>query len=104
MKKICEHCIHNACSYKTRGLENKCEKVQDYEQGYETGVADMRIENEKAIEAAVRLERKRIIKKACRLLEINKDHPFIGCEDPCISGYLTEDFIGWFRKAMEEEE
>ena len=38
MKKICECCIHNACAYKTRGLENKCEKVQDYEQGYEDAV------------------------------------------------------------------
>lgn len=38
MKKICEHCIHNACAYKTRGLENKCEKVQDYEQGYADAV------------------------------------------------------------------
>ena len=39
--------------------------------------------------------------KACEWLKENKDHPFIGCEDPCLSGYLTDKFIEEFKKAME---
>ena len=35
-------------------------------------------------------------------LKENKDHPFIGCEDYCLSGFLTDDFIEEFHKAMEE--
>ena len=31
----------------------------------------------------------------------NKDHPLIGCEDPCLSGYLTNEFIEQFKQAME---
>lgn len=82
MKKICEHCIHNACcSYKIRGLEDKCDRVEIYKQGYSDAV-----------------------EKAYELLETNKDHPFIGCEDPCLSGCLTEEFIEWFKKSMEEEQ
>jgi len=42
------------------------------------------------------------IEKACEWLKENKDHPFIGCEDPCLSGYLTDEFVESFRKAMEE--
>lgn len=95
MKKICEYCIHNACSYKIRGLEDKCEKVQDYEQGYEAGIADMRIENEKAIEAVVRLERKRIIKRASEWLNIFYNEETYS--------YLTKEDIEQFIKAMEEE-
>lgn len=44
-----------------------------------------------------------LINKACGWLKNNKDHPFIGCEDPCLSGFLTEDFINEFKKAMEEQ-
>jgi hypothetical protein len=40
--------------------------------------------------------------KACEWLKENKDHPLIGCEDPCLSGYLTDEFILDFKKAMEE--
>jgi len=40
--------------------------------------------------------------KACEWLKENKDHPLIGCEDPCLSGYLTDEFIEDFKKAMEE--
>jgi hypothetical protein len=38
----------------------------------------------------------------CEWLKENKDHPFIKCEDPCLSGYLTDEFIEDFKKAMEE--
>lgn len=42
------------------------------------------------------------IEKACEWLKKNKDNPFIKCEDPCLSGYLTDEFIEDFRKAMEK--
>jgi hypothetical protein len=42
------------------------------------------------------------LKDACKWLSDNRDHPFIGCEDPCLSGYLTDEFIEDFRKTMEE--
>lgn len=41
--------------------------------------------------------------KACEWLKNNKDHPSIGCEDCCLSGFLTEEFIEDFRKAMMEK-
>ena len=40
--------------------------------------------------------------KACEWLKEHKEHPLIGCEDPCLSGYLTNEFIEDFKKAMEE--
>lgn len=40
--------------------------------------------------------------QAVKWLKENKDHPFIECEDPCLSGYLTDKFIEGFKKAMEE--
>lgn len=40
--------------------------------------------------------------QAVKWLKENKDHPFIKCEDPCLSGYLTDEFIEDFKKAMEE--
>ena len=43
-----------------------------------------------------------MIEKACKWLKENKDHPFIGCEDCCLSGFLTDEFIEEFRKEMEE--
>ena len=43
------------------------------------------------------------IAKACEWLKENKDHPFIGCEDPCLSGYLTNEFIEEFKNHMKEE-
>lgn len=30
----------------------------------------------------------------------NKNNPLIGCEDPCLSGYLTNEFIEQFKQAM----
>lgn len=46
---------------------------------------------------------KKAIEKACEWLKENKDHPFIGCEDPCLSGYLTDEFVKTFEKAMKGE-
>lgn len=43
------------------------------------------------------------IEKACKWLKENKDHPFIGCEDCCLSGFLTDEFVEEFRKAMKGE-
>ena len=43
-----------------------------------------------------------MIEKACEWLKENKEHPFIGCEDTCLSGYLTDEFIEDFKKAMKE--
>lgn len=43
------------------------------------------------------------IEKACEWLEEHKEHPFIGCEDPCLSGYLTNEFIEDFRRAMNNK-
>ena len=40
--------------------------------------------------------------KACEWLKEHEEHPSIGCEDPCLSGYLTDEFIDDFKKAMEE--
>ena len=47
-------------------------------------------------------QKEQMIDKACKWLKENKDHPLIGCEDPCLSGYLTDGFIEDFKKAMEE--
>ena len=52
--------------------------------------------------AAVEIAREELIDKACEWLKENKDHPFIECEDPCLSGYLTNEFIEEFKKIMEE--
>lgn len=52
---------------------------------------------------AVEIARKEVIEGACKWLKENKDHPFIKCEDPCLSGYLTDEFIEDFKQAMEEE-
>ena len=43
------------------------------------------------------------IKKACECLKENKDHPLIGCEDPCLSGYLTDEFIEEFKKQLRNK-
>ena len=42
------------------------------------------------------------IDKACEWLKEHKEHPLIGCEDPCLSGYLTDEFIEDFKKYMKE--
>lgn len=61
------------------------------------------IEDEGGIENFVEyVSKNAFIDKACDWLKINKDHPLIGCEDPCLSGYLTDEFIEDFKKAMEE--
>lgn len=46
-------------------------------------------------------EKQSLIDKACEWLKDNKEHPLIGCEDTDLSGFLTEEFIADFRKAME---
>lgn len=51
---------------------------------------------------AVEIAREELIEGACKWLKENKDHPFIKCEDPCLSGYLTDEFIEYFKKAMVE--
>ena len=51
---------------------------------------------------AVEIAREELIGKACEWLKENKDHPLIECEDPCLSGYLTDKFIEEFRKAMKK--
>jgi len=43
------------------------------------------------------------IEKACEWMRKNKDHPFIGCEDHQLSGYLTDDFIEDFKNYMKGE-
>ena len=52
--------------------------------------------------AGAQWQKVQMIDKACEWLKENKDHPLIGCEDPCLSGYLTDGFIEDFKKAMEE--
>lgn len=46
-------------------------------------------------------EKQALIDKGCEWLRYNKEHPLIGCEDSCLIGFLTEEFIMEFRKAME---
>lgn len=46
-------------------------------------------------------EKQALIDKACEWLRNNKEHPLIGCEDPCLIGFLTEEFIMEFRKTIE---
>lgn len=43
------------------------------------------------------------IEKATEWLKENKDHPLIGCEDICLSGYLTDEFIEDFKNYMKGE-
>ena len=53
-----------------------------------------------AFEEGAKWQKEQIIK----WLKENKEHSFIGCEDPCLSGYLTDEFIEELRKAMEEQQ
>ena len=46
-------------------------------------------------------EKQALIDKACEWLRYNKEHPLIGCEDSCLIGFLTKEFIMEFRKAIE---
>ena len=43
-------------------------------------------------------EKQALIDKGCKWL---KEHPLIGCEYPCLIGFLTEEFIMEFRKTIE---
>ena len=43
-----------------------------------------------------------MLDKATEWLKKNKDNALIKCEDPCLSGYLTDEFIDDFRNAMKE--
>ena len=54
------------------------------------------------IQESYRQGYKDAVDKACKWLKENKNHPLIGCEDPCLSGCLTSRFIEEFRKAMEK--
>lgn len=57
---------------------------------------------QKFIEGA-KWQKEQLIDKACEWLKENKEHSFIGCEDPCLSGYLTDEFIEDFKKTMEDK-
>lgn len=59
-------------------------------------------DNNLSFKAGAQWQREQMITKACEWLKENKDHPFIECEDPCLSGYLTDEFIEDFKKYMEE--
>ena len=48
-------------------------------------------------------EKQALIDKGCEWLRYNKEHPLIGCEDSCLIGFLTEEFIMEFRKAIRED-
>ena len=56
-----------------------------------------------AFKAGAQWQEKKLTKKAVKWLTNNKEHPFIGCEDHQLAGYLTDNFIENFRKAMEED-
>lgn len=59
-------------------------------------------ETMKDVEKYNKYKEDKFIEKACKWLKENKVHPFIGCEDCCLSGFLTDEFVEEFRKAMEE--
>ena len=46
-------------------------------------------------------EKQALIDKDCEWLRYNKEHSLIGCEDPCLIGFLTEEFIMEFCKTIE---
>ena len=56
-----------------------------------------------AFKAGAQWQKEQLIEKACEWLKEHKDHPFIECEDPCLSGYLTDEFIEDFKKYMKGE-
>lgn len=78
MKKLCEKCQIHGCGYIDRGLEDKCEWVRVYEEGY----AD-------AVEKAVEWVCKNV--EDCLHIDLHKTR---------MSDCLEERM----RKAMEEEE
>jgi hypothetical protein len=43
------------------------------------------------------------IEKACDWLRENKNHWAIESDDPCLSGFLTDDFINDFKNYMKGE-
>ena len=60
------------------------------------------VQTAQSFKAGAEWQKEQMIGKACEWLKENKDHPLIGCEDPCLSGYLTDEFIEDFKKAIEE--
>ncbi len=60
------------------------------------------VKAEYAFKEGAKWQEAQMINKACKWLKEHKEHPFIGCEDPCLSGYLTDEFIEDFKKYMEE--
>ena len=86
-------------------LENFLDTLEVKEIGFDIGSPEGDKSAVKEVdleEAAVEIAREEMIEKACEWLKENKDHPFIECEDPCLSGFLTDEFIEDFKKAMEE--
>lgn len=60
------------------------------------------VEAKGLFKAGAQWQKEQTIYKACEWLREHKDHPLIGCEDPCLSGYLTDEFIEEFKNAMEK--
>lgn len=60
------------------------------------------VQTAQSFKAGAKWQKEQMIDKACEWLEENKDHPFIGCEDSCLSDYLTDEFIEEFKKTMEK--
>jgi len=50
---------------------------------------------------AIKIERQEMIKKACEYLKFNRE--CVTTEDNGIMGWIPDEFIEKFRKAMEEE-
>lgn len=72
-----------------------------YGMNYET-ISFPTMDNNLSFKAGAQWQKEQMITKACEWLKEHKEHPLIGCEDPCLSGYLTDEFIEDFKKAMEE--
>lgn len=80
------------------------EKAKEIAKKYQTpchGMGDCEFEAYQSALEAMEWKEQILIDKACEWLKENKEHPLIGCEDTGLSGFLTEEFIAEFRKAME---
>lgn len=93
IEKYISDCTRN-CSNELCAVEDKYgKKVISYHEW---------LTPDQALRAA-EIAKEETIEKACKWFEDNKDNPFIGCEDPCLSGYLTDQFIADFRNYMKGE-
>ena len=82
-----------------------CDNITEQQYNLETGFISQHLEKYNRMPTfldAIEYGMKKVTDKACEWLKENKDHPLIGCEDPCLSGYLTDEFIEHFKKTMEE--